>query len=278
MTGRVWNSTVSYFTFERACGVRNLTRACLWNLATDGVRNLLVANLRHHSRAADLLLNGTWNPSLAADGFAGARTADDLRTAWITWVRNTLPDHRAGDCLRVRLPPTAADRHGFCFRNRLHDRVAAVFPACLRFRAVRCVALVTVAGVVARSTDFVAARAITRLKARFANRITDVSIACLVTRFSYWYRDSLPAGVNHRLADFVRHTTVVSFVHRSADGVTLRSIARLVDVSSTGNRNGFDAAVVDDSIRRVLLLIPNDFSYRPVLDAAATLRRSEVST
>ena len=231
-----------------------------------------MTHLKNHARAADLLLNRTGDPSPTANGLAWPRAAHNPVAAWVTRIRNTLLNHGPRHRLGVGFPPAAAHRNGLRFRDRFHDRVAAVFVTGLCFRSEARVALIPVTGFVNRPTDFVAARSIARPETRLADRIAHITVACLVTRLSHVTCHRSPVSSYHRLADVALDAAIVRLKYRSADCVSLSSIARLVYVSRTGYRNRFCTAVIHNSVRCVLLLVPDDVSYRSVLDAATTLR------
>ena len=236
-----------------------------------------MTDLRNHFGAADLLLNSAGHPTLAADGFAGSWAADNLVAARVARIRNTLLDHWARNCLGVSFPSPAADVDNSSFRHRLHDGVAAVTVTGFRLSAAGCVALISVTGLVARFADCVAARAVAGLEARLAGCVRHVAVTCLVTRFTNLAIDGFVARFENRLIDSALNTAELRFEDRLAHCVALIAVARLVDVSQAGHGHRFGTLIVNDLVCRVLLLIPNNFSYGPVLNTATTLCGSKVA-
>lgn len=257
--------------------VRNAFGAGHGDLSADRVGHFLSTDLRDHSCAADCLLNGTRNPSLAADRLRRSRAADDFAAAGITRIRYTLLNARSGNLFGVRFPSSAADINNFRFRHRFHHRVAAVPVTGLRLRAVRRVATIAIAGFVARFADVVAHISIARLVARLANVVANVAIARLVAGLTHVAGHCPVAGFINRLADLTLHAAIVGFVARFADRVALISVTRLIHVAHTGNRNCFRASVHHDPHRLALFLFPDHFTHGPIPDSSAAFCVREIS-
>ena len=208
-----------------------------WNLTADGVRNLLVADFWNHSCAGHCLLNGLWDPLLAAYRLRRTLNANHLCAARVAWINNTLLNNWAWDALGFCNPFAAAYINCVTFSYRLADGVANVFVAGFCFCLVGCAANVLVASLVNRLANVVAHRSVASLVHRLANRVAALTIACLVARLANFACHVAVAGFVHGLADVVSAGFVACRVDRLANRVALITVAGFMDVLCAGDRD-----------------------------------------
>ena len=100
-----------------------------WNLTADGVWNLFVADFGNHACAGDCFLNHLWAPFAAADRATRTLHTNRLAAAWIAWINDAFPDHRARNVTCFRHPFATTFLNSSAFRDGFADSVTDVFVA-----------------------------------------------------------------------------------------------------------------------------------------------------